>query len=240
MALDVIYMRGSKERYEQYLKAGKIVPTTFYYLDEKELYLGTIKLSNQEDIELAKVSLENTLANDYVTKEALKIALDEIKESIENSSGIFEFAGAFETLPTSMDDFSPGNVILITAGENAGKRFICNKDENGVKVWVEIENSGELDFLLEKINFIEAEMEALKVRLNNLETKEYVTTSDLVTLNTNLTKAINDEKTRAQLKEDELERRIADIDSNLGSISTGLKDLSDKVSSTENLLVWEG
>jgi hypothetical protein len=265
MALDVIYMRGSKERYEEYLAAGKIVPTTFYYLDGKELYLGTIKLSNQEDIELAKSSLESTLVNDYVTKEALNIALDEIKVKLEDIGNIFNYKGAFETLPTSMDDFTPGDIIIITKGENAGKQYICNQESDGTKVWVEIESSGELTALEEKVKFIEEEMKALKVALQNFE-KVYATKGELVSLTNSLTSVVEAERIRAQERENELEEEIKNLfgsanpnsvdlgdiikainqlagnnagSTEIGEISTSVKDLTEKVSSTENLLVWE-
>ena len=267
MALDVIYMRGSKKRYEEYLAAGKIIPTTFYYLDEKELYLGTIKLSNQEDIELAKSSLESTLANDYVTKEALDIELDIIKAKLEDIGSIFNYKGAFDTLPTSMDEFAPGDIIIITKGENAGKQYICNKEPDGTKVWVEIESSGELTALEARVNVIEEEMKAIKVALEGFD-KAYATKGEFIALTTSLTSltsAISLESDRAKARENELEEEIKSIfgsanpnvdlsniiqainqlagndsgSTELGEISTSVKDLTEKVSSTENLLTWE-
>lgn len=51
MAVEVNYWKCSKERYEQYKKANKIVKTDFYLVSDKEnntetLYLGLIPLSN--------------------------------------------------------------------------------------------------------------------------------------------------------------------------------------------------
>lgn len=79
MAVEVKYLKGSAEQYEAYLKAGAIVPTNFYYIDGKDLYLGEIKLSNQKDIELA-VSL---IQGDYQEGELIPTLKDldtEIKE----------------------------------------------------------------------------------------------------------------------------------------------------------------
>lgn len=90
MALDVKYLKGSKKRYEEYLKAGKIVSTNFYYLDDTDLYLGTIKLSNQDDIKYAIKNLELQISGDYATKaelisvaEELHIAIDENAYSVK-------------------------------------------------------------------------------------------------------------------------------------------------------------
>ena len=84
MALDVKYLRGSAEQYEAYLKAGKIVNTNFYYIDGKDLYLGKIKLSNQEDIENAIVNLK--LPETYATK----AELNNLSFAITNNSSEIE------------------------------------------------------------------------------------------------------------------------------------------------------
>jgi hypothetical protein len=83
-ALDVRYLRGSAEQYEAYLKAGKIVNTNFYYIDGKDLYLGKIKLSNQEDIENAIVNLK--LPETYATK----AELNNLSFAITNNSSEIE------------------------------------------------------------------------------------------------------------------------------------------------------
>ena len=84
MALDVRYLRGSAEQYDAYLKAGKIVNTNFYYIDGKDLYLGKIKLSNQEDIENAIVNLK--LSDTYATK----AELNDLSFAITNNSSEIE------------------------------------------------------------------------------------------------------------------------------------------------------
>ena len=86
MALDVKYLRGSKKRYEEYLRAGKIVSTNFYYLDERELYLGTIKLSNQEDIDNAIKSLESHILNNFATKGEIMDLKSELQIGIDENS----------------------------------------------------------------------------------------------------------------------------------------------------------
>lgn len=84
MALDVRYLKGSSEQYDAYLKAGKISKNNFYYIDGKTLYLGTIKLSNQEDIEKAIINLK--LPETYATK----VELNNLSFAITNNSSEIE------------------------------------------------------------------------------------------------------------------------------------------------------
>jgi prophage DNA circulation protein len=84
------------------MKAGEIVATNFYYLDDEQLYLGTIKLSNQDDIKYAIKNLELQISGDYATKaelvsvaEELHLALDEnaytlkeIKEQVAENATV--------------------------------------------------------------------------------------------------------------------------------------------------------
>lgn len=50
MALDVKFLKGTQAKYDQYVENDLIVATNFYYIDEKDLYLGFTKLSNGEDL----------------------------------------------------------------------------------------------------------------------------------------------------------------------------------------------
>ena len=54
MAVAVNYYKCSPELYKQYLAAGKLVDTDFYFVEDKEkniqkLYMGKILLSNSEE-----------------------------------------------------------------------------------------------------------------------------------------------------------------------------------------------
>lgn len=54
MALNVRYLKGTSDRYAEYLALDMIEDLNFYYLtDINALYLGKIKLSNQEDFQKA-------------------------------------------------------------------------------------------------------------------------------------------------------------------------------------------
>lgn len=50
MALNVKFLKGSQAQFDSYVEANKLDPSTFYYIDNKDLYLGSIKLSNGEDL----------------------------------------------------------------------------------------------------------------------------------------------------------------------------------------------
>ena len=50
MALNVKFLKGTAAKYNEYIEQSKIEATTFYYIDEKDLYLGLTKLSNAEDL----------------------------------------------------------------------------------------------------------------------------------------------------------------------------------------------
>lgn len=82
MAVKVKYLKGSAEQYETYLKNGAIVPTNFYYIDGKDLFLGEIKLSNQKDIELAISLIQGSYQEGELvpTLKDLDTEIKEIKE----------------------------------------------------------------------------------------------------------------------------------------------------------------
>lgn len=71
MALDVKYLKGTPERYAEYLAAGMIVDTNFYYIVDSakgtaDLYLGKVKLSNGEDLKRAINKLVGAYGADEV------------------------------------------------------------------------------------------------------------------------------------------------------------------------------
>ncbi len=65
MAVAINYYKCSPELYEQYLAAGKLVDTDFYFVEDKEkniqeLYMGKILLSSSdENIAAIKEAYEN-------------------------------------------------------------------------------------------------------------------------------------------------------------------------------------
>ena len=77
MALNVKFLKGTAAKYAEYIEQAKIEATTFYYIDEKDLYLGLIKLSNAEDLSNAVASIvgaygeEQTPATIYALEQAM-------------------------------------------------------------------------------------------------------------------------------------------------------------------------
>lgn len=111
MALDVKYLKGSKKRYEEYLRAGKIVSTNFYYLDDEQLYLGTIKLSNKDDIDRSIKNLEAHISHNFATKDEIQNVQSEIQIEVdENAFAISQLKNQVKALEEkSVEEFTQLN-----------------------------------------------------------------------------------------------------------------------------------
>lgn len=90
MALDVKYLRGTPERYAEYLAAGMIVDTNFYYIVDSakgtaDLYLGKVKLSNGEDLKAAINNLVGVYGADEVmpTIKELDLSILQLTAEVE-------------------------------------------------------------------------------------------------------------------------------------------------------------
>lgn len=86
MALNVKFLKGTSEKYNQYILQDLIKPTDFYLIDEKNLYLGLIKLSNAEDVAAVEKSLgekitllEKTVHSDFATKQELELTVKSLQ-----------------------------------------------------------------------------------------------------------------------------------------------------------------
>jgi hypothetical protein len=96
MALNVKFLKGTSEKYNQYVLQDLIKPTDFYLIDDKNLYLGLIKLSNAEDVAAVEKSLgeqitllETKLHSDYATKQDLELVIKPL-QSIEEKIATLE------------------------------------------------------------------------------------------------------------------------------------------------------
>lgn len=90
MALDVKYLKGTPERYAEYLAAGMIVDTNFYYIVDSvkgtaDLYLGKVKLSNGEDLKAAINNLVGVYGADEVmpTIKELDLSILQLTAEVE-------------------------------------------------------------------------------------------------------------------------------------------------------------
>jgi hypothetical protein len=96
MALNVKFLKGTSENYNQYILQDLIKPTDFYLIDDKNLYLGLIKLSNAEDVAAVEKSLgeqitllETKLHSDYATKQDFELVIKPL-QSIEEKIATLE------------------------------------------------------------------------------------------------------------------------------------------------------
>lgn len=96
MAYNVTFLKGTKQ---QYLALTVKNANTFYYLDDKELYLGTIKLSNGDEIAqlISRIEdLETASKAEYKTTEQWESNPDYVPQAgalliysnYQNSDGI--------------------------------------------------------------------------------------------------------------------------------------------------------
>lgn len=90
MALNVKFLKGTNAEYTAAVKDVN----TFYYVDGKDLYLGTIKLSNAEDLKAAitRIAANETHIGDISTltttqKASLTAAINEVKAEVAALTG---------------------------------------------------------------------------------------------------------------------------------------------------------
>lgn len=108
MALNVKFLKGTKAEYTAAVKDVN----AFYYVDEKDLYLGTIKLSNAADLQAAITRIaanETHIGNisDLTTtqKASLTAAINEVKAEIKALTG-GETGGITEMIKAVTGDLS--------------------------------------------------------------------------------------------------------------------------------------
>lgn len=78
-----------------------------------------------------------------------KTVVEGISNKLKDLTNIMDFVGAFESKP-DVKDYKDGNVIVITAGEDAGKEFILSDNE-----WKEFGNATAISSLDGRISILE-------------------------------------------------------------------------------------
>ena len=71
MAYNVKFLKGTKANFDALKTAGTIDKNTFYYVDEKDLYLGNILLSSEKDVANAVSRIEANAAEILLIKAEL-------------------------------------------------------------------------------------------------------------------------------------------------------------------------
>ena len=123
MALNVKFLKGTSEKYNQYVLQDLIKPTDFYLIDDKNLYLGLIKLSNAEDVAAVEKSLgekitllETKLHSDYATKQDLELVINPL-QSVEEK---------IATLEDTVSNEETGLVVTVASLKEAVKEINSN------------------------------------------------------------------------------------------------------------------
>ena len=71
MAYNVKFLKGTKANFDALKAAGTLDKNTFYYVDEKDLYLGNVLLSNADDVASAVSRIEANAADIVLIKAEL-------------------------------------------------------------------------------------------------------------------------------------------------------------------------
>lgn len=119
MAYNVKFLKGTAAAFGSATKDLN----TFYYVDEKDLYLGNIKLSNAEEIAAAIVRI-GAIEADYLKtadKTALQNAIDDINEELGALTGSESGQSISQMIKTAVDELDNDLQPQITANANAIK-----------------------------------------------------------------------------------------------------------------------
>ena len=83
----------------------------FYYLDDEQLYLGTIKLSNKDDIDRSIKNLEAHISHNFATKDEIQNVQSEIQIEVdENAFAISQLKNQVKALEEkSVEEFTQLN-----------------------------------------------------------------------------------------------------------------------------------
>ena len=180
MALNVKFLKGTSEKYEQYKVQSLLNNQSFYLIDDKHLYLGLIKLSNAEDVAAVEKSLsekitllENTVHSDYATKQELELtvkSLQTVEEKIatlEDTVGNEE-TGLVKTVISLQETVEKFDGIILPLQEQVEKHSLLLGDiEEGSTV------KSLVDTAIAKSDAAEKSAQEAKAAITLLETQVY-------------------------------------------------------------------
>lgn len=159
MAYDVRFLKGTSASFEAQKTAGQLDKNTFYYIDEKHLYLGEILLSNDDDV---KAAVDRIRANEQAIAD-IKAELDELVDPGGTGGGSIssQLAALREELEGRIDD----NADAIKAEKERAEAAEGTLQSNINTV------SGTVDSLLADVEAHGTAIETLTTNLDNLDNK---------------------------------------------------------------------
>jgi hypothetical protein len=129
-------------------------------------------LKSAKDYADEKVAAEAELR--IAADNALDGRLDVVEAKLTNVSNVMDFVGAADALPAEGNNQS-GDVIVITAGDDAGKEFVYDDSREAGKKWVEFGSTSATD----------AAVASLKSRMDAAESDIDQAQVDILALGTN-------------------------------------------------------
>jgi chromosome segregation ATPase len=114
MAYDVKFLKGNGTSYEALGAANKLDINTFYYVDEKDLYLGAQKLTSDADVKSAVSRLE-------LTEKSIQDIFAELEALSGGESGAGSISQQISTLRSELLAKIEANTAAIGAEETRAK-----------------------------------------------------------------------------------------------------------------------
>ena len=150
-------------------KAGKNNP---HEVTKAQVGLGNVDNKSVADI---KTEFTGAIAEDstdfvtggavYAADKALDDRLATVEAKLTNVFNVMDFVGAAEALPAEGSNQN-GDVIVITAGDNAGKEFVYDDSKEAGKKWVEFGSTSASDAatteLTARVTTAEGEIDTLQ------------------------------------------------------------------------------
>ena len=128
--------------------------------------------AKQAAIDAAVGKVNDEAATRAAADEALDGRLDTVEAKLADVSKVMDFVGAAEALPAEGANQS-GDVIVITAGDNAGKEFVYDDSREDGKKWVEFGSTSAADAAIAalqgRMDTAESDIAAAEGRLDTAE-----------------------------------------------------------------------
>lgn len=168
MAYDVKFLKGTLANFEAQKTAETLDKNTFYYVDETDLYLGDILLSNDEDVKAAVARIK--VNEDEIAD--IKAELDALVDP--DGSGAGSITSQIAALRTELTNLIDTNYELIDAEK---KRALAAEKTLQDNINATNATIGEISTKVEKN---ETDISQLNTDLSALTTKVNTNTNDLI------------------------------------------------------------